>query len=108
MSIPVDLRCRGVFQCAANYLLPSMKKTSLSILAMALAVVLAVGDANAKKKNETLVDSAVRAYQSNHSFTMPAAGTIEVAFSPDKGSEALVIKVIDATRTELRVLSCRF
>src|SRR5689334_23301871 len=39
---------------------------------------------------------------------VPAAGTIEVAFSPNEGSEALVVKVIDSAKTELRVLSYSF
>jgi phosphatidylserine/phosphatidylglycerophosphate/cardiolipin synthase-like enzyme len=61
--------------------------------------------ADAKKPAaETLVD----AYQSNHTFTMPASGTIEVAFSPNEGGEALVVKVIDSAKTELRVLSYSF
>jgi phosphatidylserine/phosphatidylglycerophosphate/cardiolipin synthase-like enzyme len=85
-----------------------MNKTTLSLFAIAVAVTLGVGDADAKKKNESLIDTVVRAYQSNHTFTMPAAGTLEVAFSPDEGGEALVIKVIDAAKSELRVLSYSF
>ena len=85
-----------------------MNKTTLSLFAIALTVTLGVGDADAKKKNESLVDTVVHAYQSNHTFTMPAAGTLEVAFSPDEGGEALVIKVIDAAKSELRVLSYSF
>jgi phosphatidylserine/phosphatidylglycerophosphate/cardiolipin synthase-like enzyme len=61
--------------------------------------------ADAKKSvAETLVD----AYQANHTFSMPAAGTIEVAFSPNEGGEALVVKVIDSAKSELRVLSYSF
>jgi phosphatidylserine/phosphatidylglycerophosphate/cardiolipin synthase-like enzyme len=39
---------------------------------------------------------------------VPAAGSIEVAFSPDEGSEGLVIKVIDSARSELRVMAYTF
>src|SRR5438093_2486643 len=85
-----------------------MNKLHLSILAVALTTLTAATPAEAKKKSEPLVDAVVDAYESNHSFTMPAAGTIEVAFSPNEGSEALVVKVIDSAKTELRVLSYSF
>ena len=39
---------------------------------------------------------------------MPAAGTVEVAFSPNEGSEHLVIKVIDSAKSELCLLSYSF
>jgi phosphatidylserine/phosphatidylglycerophosphate/cardiolipin synthase-like enzyme len=42
------------------------------------------------------------------SVTMPAAGTLEVAFSPNEGSERLVVKVIDSARKELRLLAYSF
>lgn len=63
---------------------------------------------DARKKSESLVDVVVSAYETHHSFTMPASGTIEVAFSPNEGSEALVIKVIDSAKSELRLLSYSF
>jgi phosphatidylserine/phosphatidylglycerophosphate/cardiolipin synthase-like enzyme len=37
-----------------------------------------------------------------------AAGRLEVAFSPNAGSEALVLKVIDSAQQELRVLAYSF
>ena len=83
-----------------------MNKLHLSVLAVALTALTATTPAEAKKKS--LVDAAIGAYESNHSFTMPAAGTMEVAFSPNEGSEALVVKVIDSAKTELRVLSYSF
>jgi phosphatidylserine/phosphatidylglycerophosphate/cardiolipin synthase-like enzyme len=85
-----------------------MNKLHLSILAVALTTLTAATPAEAKKKSESLVDAVVDAYEANHSFTMPAAGTIEVAFSPNEGGEALVVKVIDSAKTELRVLSYSF
>lgn len=42
------------------------------------------------------------------STVVPSAGTLEVAFSPNEGSEALVIKVIESAKTELRVMACSF
>ena len=42
------------------------------------------------------------------SITVPATGTIEVAFSPNEGAEALVVKVIDSARTEIRMMSYSF
>jgi len=85
-----------------------MSRLLLAGLALALPAVLLTAPAEARKKPDSLVGAAVDAYETNHTFTMPAAGTIEVAFSPDEGGEALVVKVIDSARTELRVLSYSF
>ena len=57
------------------------------------------------RKSKSIVQQAVEAYQSTNSTTLPAAGTIEVAFSPNEGSEHLVVKVIDSARTELDLLT---
>ncbi len=46
--------------------------------------------------------------QADHSVTMPAAGEIEAAFSPDEGAEELVVKVIDSARSEIEVLAYSF
>ena len=40
--------------------------------------------------------------------TVAVAGSIEVAFSPNEGSEALVVKVINSAQREIRVLSDSF
>jgi hypothetical protein len=40
--------------------------------------------------------------------TLPATGTIEAAFSPNEGAEALVLKVINSARSEIRMLSYSF
>ena len=42
------------------------------------------------------------------STSVPAAGSIEVAFSPNEGSEALVLKVINSAHREIRMLSYSF
>jgi len=39
---------------------------------------------------------------------IPAAGHIEIAFSPNEGSEDLVVKAIDSSRSEVRVLAYSF
>ena len=67
-----------------------------------------VSPIQAKKKSESVVDALVDTYEAHHSFEVPATGTLEVAFSPDEGSEALVVRVIDLAKTDLRVLSYSF
>lgn len=41
-------------------------------------------------------------------LALPAVGTLEVAFSPNEGSEELVIKVIKSARNEIRILAYSF
>jgi phosphatidylserine/phosphatidylglycerophosphate/cardiolipin synthase-like enzyme len=60
------------------------------------------------RKSKSALQQAVDAYQSTNSTTLPAAGTIEVAFSPNEGSERLVVKVIDSAKSELDLLSYSF
>jgi len=43
--------------------------------------------------------------QSAPTFVIPAAGQLEVAFSPAEGGQALVLKVIDSAKTEIRMLA---
>ena len=82
--------------------------TPLATLTVALALALPSPAVLARKKREALIDSVVNAYESNHSFEVAATGSIEVAFSPSEGSEALVVKVADSARTELRILAYSF
>lgn len=84
-----------------------MNLSTLSIAVVILCGALAVTGAQARK-SKSIVDQAVDAYQSTSSFTVPAAGTVEVAFSPNEGSEHLVVKVIDSAKTELDLLSYSF
>jgi phosphatidylserine/phosphatidylglycerophosphate/cardiolipin synthase-like enzyme len=81
--------------------------TSLATLTVALSLALTGPDALARKR-ESLIESVVNAYESNHSLEVPATGSIEVAFSPSEGSEALVVKVADSARSELRILAYGF
>ena len=78
-----------------------------SITAVALAA-LFVAPVVQARKSKSIIAQAVDAYQSTNSFTVPATGTVEVAFSPNEGSEHLVVKVIDSARTELDLLSYSF
>ncbi len=75
-----------------------------TILAVALAATLITPVVQARK-SKSVIDKAVEAYQSTNSTSLPAAGTIEVAFSPNEGSEHLVVKVIDSAKSELDLLS---
>lgn len=45
---------------------------------------------------------------SKPSIAVPAVGKIEVAFSPNEGAEALVVKVIDSAQRDIRMLSYSF
>ena len=80
----------------------------LRSIAAAVIIGVAVAPAVEARKSQSVVDKVVDAYQSQHSFTVPAAGTVEVAFSPDEGSEHLVVKVIDSAKREIDVLSYSF
>ncbi len=77
------------------------------IVAVAVGATLLAPAAQARKP-KTIVGQAIEVYESTNSTTLPAAGTIEVAFSPNEGSEHLVIKVIDSAKTELDLLSYSF
>jgi phosphatidylserine/phosphatidylglycerophosphate/cardiolipin synthase-like enzyme len=78
-----------------------------SILAVALAATLVAPAAQARK-SKSAIDKAIDAYQSTNSTEVPAAGRLEIAFSPNEGSEHLVVKVIDSAKTELDLLSYSF
>jgi len=83
-----------------------MNKTIAAVLAAVW--LLASSNADARKRNETFLEGVVHTYQANHSYEVPATGSVEVAFSPDEGSEALVIRVIDSAKSDLRVLAYSF
>jgi phosphatidylserine/phosphatidylglycerophosphate/cardiolipin synthase-like enzyme len=81
---------------------------TLHVVAVSLALVCAVGVTEVSAKKKSLLDTVVDAHESEHSFQVPAAGAMEVAFSPSEGSEPLVIKVIDSAKKDLRILSYSF
>ena len=84
-----------------------MPTISRSIVALVVCALLVAPVAQARK-SKSVIDQAIDAYQSTNSYTVPAAGTVEVAFSPNEGSEHLVLKVIDSAKTELDLLSYSF
>ena len=84
-----------------------MNTSVRTIVALIVAGVALSPTAQARKA-KSVVQQAVDAYQSTSSTTLPAAGTIEVAFSPNEGSEHLVVKVIDSAKSELDLLSYSF
>lgn len=53
-------------------------------------------------------ESSVESAFQPGSITVPATGEIEVAFSPNEGSEKLVIKAIDSAKTQIRMLTYSF
>ncbi|WP_427914895.1 phospholipase D family protein [Ramlibacter sp. MMS24-I3-19] len=73
---------------------------------MSLAVV--SGTALAKRKPKGLIEQVEQAVAERHSYQVPATGTVEVAFSPDEGSENLVLKVIGTARQDIRMLTYSF
>jgi phosphatidylserine/phosphatidylglycerophosphate/cardiolipin synthase-like enzyme len=78
------------------------------LAATVLALALASGTALAKRKPKGLIEQVEQAVAEHHSYQVPASGTVEVAFSPDEGSENLVLKVIVSARREIRMLSYSF
>lgn len=87
--------------------MPCMNLPIRTVAALIIAGV-ALSPAVEARKSKSALQQAVDAYQSTNSTTLPAAGTIEVAFSPNEGSEHLVVKVIDSAKSELDLLSYSF
>lgn len=57
---------------------------------------------------QDIVDWAVKAYEQNNNYSLPATGQIEVAFSPNEGAENLVLKTIDSAKNEIKMLAYSF
>ena len=86
-----------------------MRTVRLSLIAsLVLGLALGGGAAFAKRKPRGLIEQVEQAVAEHHSYQVPAAGTVEVAFSPDEGSENLVLKVIESAHHDIRVLSYSF
>lgn len=75
-----------------------------AILAVAL---LAAIPTFAKQPKPTLIDELSQAFQA-HTAKAPSTGLIETAFSPDAGSEELVLKVINASEHSIRLAAYSF
>lgn len=83
----------------------NMKK----FMSVLLVASLIAGPAFAKKKGLAQeFESAVETAFQPGSITVPATGEVEVAFSPNEGSEKLVIKAIDSAKTQIRMLTYSF
>ena len=61
----------------------------------------------ATEKN-SLTDAAWNKITPVRSFTIPATGNLEVAFSPNGGAEELVLKTINSATFEIRMLAYSF
>jgi phosphatidylserine/phosphatidylglycerophosphate/cardiolipin synthase-like enzyme len=68
-----------------------------------LALLMAFPWAGAEARKKVLAEP-----DTGRTFDVPATGHVEVAFSPNEGSQALVLKVIDSARAELLVMSYSF
>ncbi|MGZ3237313.1 MAG: phospholipase D family nuclease, partial [Burkholderiaceae bacterium] len=79
----------------------------MKTIIFALAFLLISSPGIAKTKKPTLRDEAE---QTVHSYTdkAPASEATEVAFSPEAGSEALVVKVINASQKSIRLAAYSF
>jgi len=85
--------------------------TAIAAYALALAglSLLAPSDAFARRTaTEGLVEQGYAAVTAEAPVEVQAAGELEVAFSPNGGCTALVVKVIQSARTSIRVLAYSF
>lgn len=82
------------------------------LVVSALAALSICSTTNALAKRSTLLaeaeSSVAAAVFQPGAVQVPATGTVEVAFSPNEGTEALVVKVIDSARSEIRMLTYSF
>ncbi len=84
-----------------------MRTPAVLVLSLVACCAFAPPEGGARGRYGALTDAVVRGFDSP-SIQVPAAGSIEVAFSPSEGSEQLVIKVVDSAKTELRILAYSF
>ena len=80
-------------------------KRSLSLLLLGSLAFVPVALA---KNVKSFWQQAISSFEEPSSITVPATGSIEVAFSPDEGGEQLIVKVIDSAQTEIRLLAYSF
>ena len=93
-------------QCCGAFNLRAVRLSIVASLVFGLA--LTGGAALAKRKPKGLIGQLEQAAAEHHSYEVPATGTVEVAFSPDEGSEHLVLKVISSAQRDIRMLSYSF
>lgn len=101
---------KDIFYTICNGTTPMLKsKSSLARTALTFATVAALfATSMAQAWPLKRLVSALESVDSGRTVQMQATGTIEVAFSPNEGSEALVIKVINSARSQIRMLSYSF
>lgn len=85
-----------------------MKKQIRVLLTGFAAFSLLASMADAQAYGAKHVENARALFTSSQSFDVRARGRLEVAFSPDEGSEALVVKVIESAKKEVLVLAYSF
>jgi phosphatidylserine/phosphatidylglycerophosphate/cardiolipin synthase-like enzyme len=92
-----------------------MKTEKLAALSCALLLGLAASSAatgrnwtGAGNNGPTVATAQTIQLASARTIEVPASGTLEVGFSPNEGSEQLVVKLIDSARSELLVLCYSF
>lgn len=81
-----------------------MKKKIVCVVLAALSLV--ASDAVFAKRASAFSDLSSTLQPG--SIQVPATGTLEVAFSPNEGSENLVVKTIDSAKQSIRMLSYSF
>lgn len=86
-----------------------MRKAGL-VAAVVAALSIAASNVALAKKATILneVESGIASAFQPGAVQVPATGTVEVAFSPNEGTEALVVKVIDSANSEIRMLTYSF
>ena len=83
-------------------------KTSIRAAIGAIAAFAIVYSSAALAFDGTVWRAAGQVLQSISSKEVTAAGTLEVAFSPKQGAEALVLKAIDSARSSIKVMAYSF
>ncbi len=73
-----------------------------------LAACLLGASVEAFANRNSLFTKVVNEVSNNTSYKIAGTGTIEVAFSPNEGAEALVLKVIHSAQREIRVMAYSF
>lgn len=86
-----------------------MKKSfSRAAVLAAIACSLALGTPAQARSKKSELHEALESLVQPGPTKVPATGEVEFAFSPNEGSEALVLKVIASAHTELRMLAYSF
>lgn len=80
-----------------------------AILAVLAAFSLVVPTAHAKRGGLlSELSAGIESALQPGAVQVPATGSVEVAFSPNEGAEALVVKVIDSAQQSVRMLTYSF